>query len=334
MLKFRLLQSCSNKAGSRANVTNTRAAGSQNSKPKVAKHSNSDQQDVEVVDLAAELSSTPYSKLAPREYRKLHSLHASVQKADTSFRLPKQKPQFSYASENQPDLPFLRKAKVKDADDIFGFEESDEEEDFPSLSAIANPSALAKHLKGDSDDPFESGNVKYEEAFQPPADLDGSLESLEVGMVGMDEPLPLRPPTPKINSSFANGVFDFEAFEENYGEPEMYSSPLISTSRKRELSPSPALPQSKYRRVSQDGETSSAIRNTIEQQIAASVKYESSTPSEIPIVESRRIKIQDLIEDPQPKVEQNNQQRSVPSWVNEFDADLIESLMGSVDFID
>jgi ATP-dependent DNA helicase HFM1/MER3 len=296
----------------------------------VAKHSSPDPYDVEVVDLAEGDPAVPYSKQAPRDYRKLHNLRTSVQESDTSVRLPKQKPQFSYASGNEPDLPFLRKSKVQDDGNHFGSETSDDE-DFPSPSAIP----LVRHLKEDSDDRIEFGNVDYEDPMHTSADLDDTLEDLEAGILDMDDPMAFQPPTPKVSTSFAEGIFDFNAFEENYVEPDPYSSPLMSsTIRKRAQSPSQRLPESKYRRISQDAETSPADMNSVKQDRSVSLKYGSLTPSEVSVVESRRIKIQDLIEDPQPKAEDNTQQQSVPAWVNEFDADLIMSLMGSVDFVE
>lgn len=273
---------------------------------------------MEVIDLAEELSPVPYSKIAPREYHKLHNLYASVQKDNSGslVRLPKQKPQFVYASGYQPDLSFLRKTDPENDDEILCSGESDGEEVFPS------PSALAAYLKGDSDDPFESGYI-HTSSIQDP-----SLESLEAGMLGLDEPMPFGPPTPRANSSFANGVFDFDAFNEKYAEPEVYSSPLMRDSRKRDRSRSPALPETKHRRFSQEEpETSPKTRSSGQQEISA--------PSDISIVESRRIKIQDLIEEnSQQNAQRSTQQHSVPAWVDDFDTDLIESLRGIVDFVE
>lgn len=290
------------------------------SKPKlkISKHSSSDLQDVEVIDLADELSPMPYSKLAPRQYRKLHNLHTSVQKnkLEPSVRLPKEKPQFLYASGKELDLSFLGKSQAIGEDDVLGAEESDEEE-FPS------PSALAAFLKGDSDGPFDTGNV-YEEATPSFAEPDDSLEHLETRMRGLPEPAMRQSPTPKVNSSFANGVFDFDAFDKQYGEPEVFSSPLIRQSRKRERSRSPALPETKHRRVEvEEPETSPPIRTSDYQ--------ESPATSENPEVESRKVpKKQPVEQSTQP----NDQQPPVPTWVNEFDAELIEGLMGIVDFVE
>ena len=215
----------------------------------------------------------------------------------------------------------MRKPKAQNNNDVFGTGETDGDDGLPS------PSALAAFLKGDSDDPFESRNVNYE-SFSTSAGPDNSLESVEAGMRDLDEPMPLRLPTPKVNSSFANGVFDFDAFDKEYGELEVYSSPLISAARKRERSPSPLLPEKKHcRDGGEETEASPSMRS--------SEKQESIAAPEIPGVKSRRIKIQDLMnENSQLNAEQHTQQRAVPTWVGEFDADLIESLMGIVEFIE
>jgi ATP-dependent DNA helicase HFM1/MER3 len=257
----------------------------------------------------------PYSKLAPREYRKLHNVHTNVQKdkADISMRLPKQKPQFSYASGNEPDLPFLRK---HNANDVSYSGDSAGEEDFPSPSAL---------LRGEYNiaDLFESGNVSYKNTTPTSSLQDDSLESLEDGMRGLDETVIVRPPTPKINSNFANGFFDFEAFEEMHGEPARYSSPLMRESRKRERSLSPVSPGFKHRQIPKEGpKTSPPFR-------------ELSSTLELPEVECRKVKKKELGgKSTEKNSQQSTQQRAVPAWVDEFDADLIESLMDVVDFVD
>jgi ATP-dependent DNA helicase HFM1/MER3 len=250
----------------------------------------------------------------------LHNLHTSAQKdrSDTSVRLPKQKPQFSYASGNEPDLPFLRKPN---AGDVFDSGDSAGEEDFPS------PSALLRRDEN-IDDPFESGNISYENVTPISSLQDDSFESFQEGMFGLEETATPRPPTPKVNSSFANGIFDFEAFDEKHGEPEMYSSPLMRESRKRERSLSPVSPGFKHRRVAkEEPKTSSPMRDLGQ-------KERSSVP-ELPELECRRVKKDELREETTQKSgQQSTQQRPVPAWVDEFDANLIESLMGFVDFVD
>src|SRR6187402_2493425 len=101
------------------------------SKPKLKSsyRTDSDLEDVEVVDLAEEEPSpAPYENSAPREYRKLHKLHTSVQQ-DKVVRRTKQDPQFSYASGEQPVLSFLNNNEP--ADNTFDPEEFDDGYQFP-----------------------------------------------------------------------------------------------------------------------------------------------------------------------------------------------------------
>jgi ATP-dependent DNA helicase HFM1/MER3 len=276
---------------------------------------------VETIDLADSLSPVPYSKVAPREHRKLHNLHESVQKneSDASVRLPKRKPQFSYASGAEPDLPFLRNSQSGKEDGMFDAEVSDD--DLPS------PSNMAAFLKGDSDDPFKSGSITYNEPTPTSFGQDDSLESLEAGMLALEEPVQSRVSTPKVDASFANGVFDFDAFDDEYGEAIQYSSPLMRDSRKRERSRSPTLPKTKHRRVAkeplvEEPKTTPPIKSS---------DPESYTMSDVPEIESKGIKKQ---EPTQSNTQQAVDERRVPDWVGEFDSELIDSLMGIVDFIE
>lgn len=275
---------------------------------------------MEIIDLADDLSPIPYSKLAPREYRKLHNLHTSVQKdkSDASVRLPKQKPQFSYASGNESDFPFLRKP---DADDVFDSGDSAGEEDFPSPSALLT-------RDDNIDDPFESGNISYENATPISSLQDDSLKFFQDGMLCLDETVMLRPPTPKVNSSFANGVFDFETFGEMHGEPEMCLSSMMRESRKRERSLSPVSPGLKHRRVAKEETKTSPQMRELGQK-------EGSSAPELPEVDCRSVMKQGLGEETtQQSGQQSTQQRPVPAWVDEFDSNLIESLKDFVDFVD
>ena len=283
------------------------------------------------MDLADEFSPVPYSKVADQDYRKLEALHTSNNKSATSVRFSEGKSQYSYASTEAPDLPFLRDAKVKDDDDIFAVEASDGE-DLPS------PSAIARFMKEDINRPSKSGSMSYDGTLQSSV-IDDSLETIEEVILDASDPTPSRELTPNLNSSFANGIFDFDAFEDDCREPNVYSSPLISASRKRVRSRSPSLPEMKHCRLSGGHNGISFVGIPDLQQ--------KPTYSEAPMVESRRINSQDLVGKPkdsglfsskqldalQPKGRQT-QVRAVPDWVNEFDPDLIESLIGVVDFVE
>jgi ATP-dependent DNA helicase HFM1/MER3 len=244
--------------------------------------------DVEMVDLAQILEPITYAKVAPRDYRKLHSLHTSVQ-SDNAVRLPKQKPAFSYASGQDPNLPFLHKNEA--ICDPVRSPDSDYDE-FPSLSEMAPVSLDRKP----SPDIFESFNLRGENPV-PPSFPDNSLGDLEAGLLEPAETEMNDEPSPKIDPSFAKGVFDFDAFRNDSRSKN--SSPtketltiepsptlIMKESLKRDRSATPEFERAKHRRVTKDEPISQAA------------------------------------------------QAAVPDWVNEFDSDLINELKGFVDFVD
>ena len=242
---------------------------------------------MEVIDLAQELPPVPYADLAPREYRKLHKLHTNVQD-DKSFRLPKSKPQFSYASGKNADLSFMQDAQAKD--DMTDYSR-DVGDDLPS------PSELLSGRKA-VPDPFETAATPAHDSTAVESMQDESMESLEAAMMGVEEPMPLRQrtSTPIIDSSFANGVFDFERYDRD-DEGESYSSPLKREARKRVRSPSP------------------------------------SPNLEQPVVKYQRVKKAGAV--PQSETRQEDAPRpSQPAWLEQMDQGLVEDFMGIVDFVD
>ncbi|KAE9373450.1 P-loop containing nucleoside triphosphate hydrolase protein [Stipitochalara longipes BDJ] len=243
----------------------------------------SDTADAEILDLAQDPEPTSYAKLGPRDYRKLHNLHTSIQ-SDKTVRLPKQKPGFSYASGKEPYLTFLHKSE-DNADSEY--------DEFPSPSDMAP----AHWHRNPSPDSFESFNIQ-EVDFAPPSFPASSLASLEAGMIELDDTSMVHDPSVEVDSSFANGVFDFDAFNETPSKPissspakevrknEVASTPIEKDSVKREFPATPEPQHAKHRRVTKDGPVSQAS------------------------------------------------QGAVPAWVNDFDSDLINELKGFVDFID
>lgn len=245
------------------------------------------------------MTAVPYSDLAPRDYRKLHNLHTKVQ-ADKNVRLSKHKPQFSYASGDQPDLPFLR--KWKSHDDMFGSDSGPE--DFPSPSRIMEDYSRASDTM-----PANAGSNADADPLSPMQD--DSLESLEAAMIGLDDSIMLRrPSTPKVDSSFTNQVFDFDAYNGKIDGQDVYSSPLMRETYKRALSPTPEGIAVKHRRV----------------------KKEDIMKEVLPI-EHQTPDVQNIAQDV-PATQETNKQSSIPSWVDDMDPDLIESLKGFVDFVD
>jgi ATP-dependent DNA helicase HFM1/MER3 len=243
--------------------------------------------------LAQVVSPASYAKLAPRDYRKLHTLHTSVQ-SDKAVRLPKQKPSFSYASDKEPYLPFLHKSE--DIADSFASADSGDNE-FPLPSAMA-PISLDRIP---SPDPFESFNLQEEKAAQ--SSFSGNSQaSLEAGVLELADTDMTAAPSPQVDSSFVNGVFDFDAFDERNKTPK---KPIISP-------PTKDLPKNEP--------TSTPV-------VKDSLKRDRLATPELKLVKHRR-----LTEDE--PVFQLTQAAAIPDWVNEFDSDLINELKGFVDFVD
>jgi ATP-dependent DNA helicase HFM1/MER3 len=248
--------------------------------------------EVEIVDMAQGFEPTPYASLAPRDYRKLHSLHTSIQ-PDKAARLPKRKPEFPYSRGEKPYLPFLHKdenmAGVLDSTNSEG-------EDFPSPSKLGQTAFARKP----SPDPFESFTLEGEKAV-PSWFPDASLSSLEAGMLELADSTMIDVPSPKIDSSFANGVFDFDAFNDRNESPTKTEiSPLIKEVLENEPFSTPVM--------------------------KGSVKRGRSATPELAEVKHRRVTKNEPIS--------QTTQAAVPDWVKDFDSDLINELKGYVDFED
>lgn len=250
---------------------------------------------MEVVDFAREGKAVEYSDVAPHDYRKLHSLHTKVQ-GDKPLRLPKQKAQFSYTNGEEPDLPFLNGKSEVQADDL------DSDSDFPTFSKV-----LSENQNSPS---APTGFHGEQPNFS--SQVDDSLESLEEAMIGMEDSMRLqKSPTPKVDSGFANEVFNFAAFDDNPEEDEGYTSPLMQRgTNKRSHSTTPEVSGVKYRRLKKD---------------------ESATAKDTFLITNRSLK--EPVET-EPVIQDDPYPQSHPSWVNEMDPSFIDSLKDFVDFID
>lgn len=211
------------------------------------------------------------------------------------MRLLKGEPGFSYASGREPELPFLY--EVKTCSELVDYEDSAQEGDLPSLSLLLEE-------KRGSNDPIRADHLRVEEPT--PAStfaFDDSLESLEAAMAELEDPSRPRTPMPRVDSSFENGIFDFAAFSNRKDDKqELFSSPLMRESFKRQRSFTPELPHAKYPRV-QSGETPMTTNE--------------SSSNNVGLVQPGDMQL-----------------RSTPAWVDEFDCELVNELKGIVDFVD
>lgn len=234
-----------NVAVTKFNMSNTQPSGSiklpkLTKKPQLTLSTgpSSDKNAVEVIDLSKTSPPVTYPDVAPRDYRKLHKLHTNIQK-DSSVRLSKNPPTFSYASGDVPNLSLIdtgaSRNERKEESDSF---DSDEFE-FPSPSAVLSRSK--KVAKSGPTSQFQSIPPVVEVSRQEgnnPANLSDDLfedssSSFEAAMIGLDDSLNLRSATPNLNTNFANNVFDFAAFNSEEAHDEQFSSPLMSDVRRK-----------------------------------------------------------------------------------------------------
>ncbi len=274
-----------------------------NCKLKPSLESDSDLDSVELVDLANENRPVAYSDLASHTYKKLDSLHTSIQK-DKPMNLPKQKPQFSYSSSLQPALSFLDRKEEKE--DLFITGSSDESIDLPSPSAFVSRDEIDDFdsVLGEQYDPFSEHTLTYQnEPTSSHQNQDDSLMDHKASMRDFGEPIMLSPPSPQVTMSFANELFNFDAFANN--SKDFDSQP-------------DSLPKQPFEAMKMDEPAAPAQNER---------KHELSAGQESPEAKHRRILNGTAIG-------QTLQVPSMPAWVKEFDSEIIESLMEFVDFVD
>ena len=282
--------------------------------------------EVGVIDLADTLSPVPYSKLAEREYRKLQKLHTSVQE-DKNVRISKKMPQYSYTNRSTPDLPFLKESQTEDNqfysiddDPFFALDD-----DLPMPSAFEGSNQITHGPVNVSLDSYSGGKATS-------SITDDSIESLEAAMLDLNDPMvTVTSPKHRANASFENKVFDFEAFDE--GAPregmnyELFSSPLMRDARTR--SQSPHQTSQKNQNVSLSPQSLKRIGSFSPERLSAKHRRVN--------MEERFDKEEAITDEPGDKKSVNQDEadrQSRPAWVDEMDPEIIQSLIGIVDFIE
>ncbi|MCJ1225906.1 Sec63 [Toensbergia leucococca] len=141
-------------------------------------------QDVETIDLTKESHRKEYAKSGPREFRKLHRLHESVNKAPPAQVIAKTKPTFSYGKGDHPHLSFL--SKTSDAGNPMGEVSSDYDDSW--MDDLPSPSVLlgekSRPQQDLSPDPFGVSTPK-----------DDDIWDLEESMVGLGDSIALSEDT-------------------------------------------------------------------------------------------------------------------------------------------
>ena len=142
---------------------------SKNPKLQIGRDSNPTQK----IDLSKCRNTDEYAKTGPRDYRKLHQLHNSVNKKPPVPTITKSKSSFSHAKGEHPNIPFLypEVEGLQPTDKSSSDYDDEWMDDLPSLSAVLNKqregSGLlsSKEAHQNSDLTLERNDSDYEDCF-------------------------------------------------------------------------------------------------------------------------------------------------------------------------
>lgn len=226
---------------------------------------------VDVIDLADPKEESNYASMAPRDYRKLHSLHEKVQ-GGSAVKLPKTTPSYSYKSGAKPNPFSLSESSIEEE---YG-SEIDYDYELPDLQH-ERLEVVSPHPKRASK---SATPQNYEEFIE-------SVASMEAGTIGVQEQIPVEYPTdietmPKISESFGaeEDFFDYDAFDEKdfdhvmkkvlAPQEALRESPHLALgdgnsglSKKRAISSPSERPSVKYRRVTRDSKDISKAKSPV-----------------------------------------------------------------------
>jgi len=287
-----------------------------------SKRGDQEQEEVGLIDLTDGLSPVSYPKLASRDYPKLHKLHTNVQD-DKNERISKQKPckpQYSNTTGSMPDFPFMKDSHTDD-DAIYSIDDdpffSFDDDMSPGSALVTSKQSLREAANLTFDSSPSGGPIESIDS--------GSIENLEAAMLDLTDSLVVRAsPAPRVDTSFENKIFDFEAFDESPQKREMkedlFSSPLMGNTLARSQ-PRQTIP--KDQSVSQSPQYAKRLNSFSPGRL--DVKHRRVTREE-------GVGLESVGEEPFKQDDAEGQSR--PAWVDEMDPDIIQSLIGIVEFIE
>jgi hypothetical protein len=227
--------------------------------------------DIEELDLV-NMDLPDYGPNAGRNATRKANNTISTMKQPESVRISNTKPIFSYATGSKPDLSHIHSSSQQ------GNYGSDE--DFPSPSALLG---IEHDFDYDDEEDFRQEDF-HEGDFPLP-----SISSNDNGQTGIER---MREDTPQVTTSFANGTFDFDAYEDEDSPPTLSPS---RSSKKRSKPSDPAEMSPKKPRVERDGEQMPVVR---EEEV---------------MVEEPMVEFNDVI---------GKTKEPVPEWAYELDEDI------------
>lgn len=283
----------------------------------------SDLDSVELVDLAEDRPPVSYAQVGPRDYRKLHALHTSIQ-GEKTVSLPKRNP---FPDSNAAQSYFQEHQATDDLFDDGGIDD----DDFPSPSQLfarlepVETSRAVEYVESfessdvpeisepveEFEDVFESYPLPYQQEAPVSSGYGDELESFEEGLQDLGYTAMLQQATPSLpkghlsfDNTKANDLFDFDAFEI------MSDSPLNHA-------------------------TTSALDNATSAVSSSSHNSRKRERSPCPDSNAEISKRRNLsAEDGEEEEDKAVPVLTTPSWVSEFDADLIDGLKEYVEFVD
>ncbi|KAJ9635199.1 ATP-dependent DNA helicase MER3 [Coniosporium tulheliwenetii] len=177
-----------------------------------------DRASIECVDLSKRETSDDYMAHAPRDYKVLHRLHTSVQKAPplppSATRVMRSKPGYSYAEGGTPSLSFLG-----DTRDTEHRRSSEEYGGWPSPSPMAED-----HMADTMSPPHEPEEMDVDQRSDSPriSDDDSMLDAAMVGLADSEDLKPTQSTGDYAPLQAYNDDYEFDSW---VGSPKRPSTP-------------------------------------------------------------------------------------------------------------
>ena len=247
------------------------------------------------------------------------------------MRISKQKPQYSYTSGNTPDLPFLKNSQTEE-DPLYSI---DNDPFFSLDDDLPSPSTFIRMKQSSRE------TVDPSSELHPARDLissmaDDSVRNIEAVMLDVDEPMVGRNSSKlKVDASFENRIFNFEAFDNG---PQNEDG-LQNKETEDEISTSSCMRYACAR--SQSPRQNLWREQPVSPSLQSQKRLSSLSPDRVDVKHQRvstkqRADRKEAAKDESFNLavpdEPDRQRR--PAWVDEMDPEIIQSLLGIVDFVE
>lgn len=301
-------------------------------------------------DQSKSLRINQYAKFGPRDYRKLHNLHNSVNKGPPVPTITKTKPSFSYAKGDLPHISFLNceTKPSKGIEKTLSELDDDWVDDLPSLSTVLTKkqesldlvSTENSHKKsraeGDKEVSDFDDSLTFSDVFESDSSLKRGFDDSKVQDHGEDKSginneimptstnmaTPIRHENQEFSIESGDRLFCSTDSHEKPAQPRIIQTQALSTRK----------PQGAGKRVSDN-----ALEAEISQEDSRVPKRPKTTPQNQDVsLQQSDVSADQSQSQSQKTVESMKIQNSGhpwPAWVNEFDPKFIAEYAGFVEFI-